>query len=109
MRTRHLLVLLCSVALLGQTARLRPDPDKMAWMEQTLSSIQAIKPGMSRADLERLFQPDGGTHGKNLVVYVYRVCPYIKVSVTFADDSTGSPRDKIASISNPFIGRPVMD
>jgi len=88
------------------------------WIEKTLEKTKTIHPGMTRADLLKLFTEDGGLSSVSQRRYVYRECPYIKVNVTFtlveldADGrltSRDSPDDIIKTISTPYLDNPVDD
>jgi hypothetical protein len=56
---------------------------------------------MSHKELDRLFAREGGFHGGEDDVYIYKQCPYIKVSVKFTNDG------KISRISRPYLERPT--
>jgi hypothetical protein len=86
------------------------------WIAQSLKEIETIKPGMTRADLLKVFGEEGGVSTRTHRQYVYRECPYIKVSVEFEPVEKIEPakfpedaRDKIVKISRPFIEWSVID
>ncbi len=85
------------------------------WLNSALIDIQSVKPGMSRADLLRVMQPEGGFSGIPRHTFVYHKLPYIKVDVTFGpqvkveDRIQETPSDKIVSISRPYLGLAVFD
>jgi hypothetical protein len=85
------------------------------WVAQSLREIQTIKPGMTRAALMKVFFEEGGLSNRAQQRYAYRECPYFKVDVTFqavgapADKLTKSPRDRISSISKPFLEWSIGD
>jgi len=64
------------------------DNDNIEWIASALRSIQAIKVGMTRSDLMKVFTTEGGLEFKNAPAsqrtYVCRKCPYIKVDVKLA-------------------------
>lgn len=70
---------------------------------------------MTRAQLLKVFTTEGGTSTRLHRAYVYKQCPYIKVSVDFA--AVGNtrklliemPGDKIAAISRPFLQFSIAD
>jgi hypothetical protein len=70
---------------------------------------------MFRSDVEKEFSLDGGLFSRGQSFYVYRKCPSIKVRVTFELDptykgfATGSPKDRVQSVSKPYLELPVMD
>ena len=104
---------LVALGLSGQTASPRGqrfDQNHTQWINATLRSIQTIKPGMTRADLLKVFTEEGGLSTAASRTYVYQECPYIKVDVKF-DAPTGHelPTDKIVEISRPYLAWSVMD
>lgn len=80
---------------------------------EALRDTAKIKPGMQRADLAAMFAPDGGPDFLIETVYVLRICPYIKIRVSFTlSDPAGrkeSPSDVVKSVSDPFLQYPVTD
>lgn len=80
-----------------------------------LKECQAIKPGMTRAELSKVFSTEGGFSTARHRTYVYRGCPYIKVDVDFtlSDSKQGPlderPSDIINKISKPFLEWTIMD
>jgi hypothetical protein len=84
------------------------------WILQSLVEMQTIKVGMTREDLLLVFVEEGGLSTRTERRYAYRDCPYIKVNVRFnpvgdSEDSTQSPQDTIASISQPFLEASIGD
>jgi len=90
------------------------DPVLTRSMDQVLKDVSSIQPGMTRADLLRVFMAEGGLATRDGQQFVYRRCPYIKVIVNFhkpddADIDWGNApeeewdRDVILSISKPFL------
>lgn len=102
-----LLVALLAVVTIASAQHTAPNPpagdwQHLMWVDGTLTAIESIEVGMSRQDLEKLFTQEGGLHAiTDGEVYIYKQCPYIKVSVQFA--SSG----KIAKISRPYLERPT--
>jgi len=94
--------------------------DHAAWVLQVLARIQTIKPGMTRADLLKVFTTEGGIFTREQRTYVSRDCKYFKVDVKFeafsyvdligVDPSTYVPMglDVIREISRPYIQMPAM-
>jgi hypothetical protein len=54
-----------------------------AWLRDRLREARSIKAGVSKADLLKVFTPDGGLQPIPPERYVLRTCPYIKVDVQF--------------------------
>jgi hypothetical protein len=98
------------------------DPGKCAradleqWFGAALQAVDAVQPGMTRAELLRTFEPEDGFSSRGRVkgTFVYRGCGYVKLDVEFSpsEDSKGgppNPRDVITSVSRPYLARPVYD
>jgi hypothetical protein len=91
------------------------DEEHTKWIDSVLRTIDTIKPGMTRKDLSTVFVTEGGISTRLQRTYVYRQCPFIKVTVQFeATNGLGwdfpeMPNDKIVKISRPFLQYSVMD
>ena len=88
------------------------DREHTQWVDHVMRSISAIKPGMTRKDLFRIFVEEGGLSSRSQRRCVYKHCPYIKVDVEFstADDQPDeSPNDKIVKISRPYLEYSIFD
>lgn len=90
--------------------------NQVEWVAASLKEMQTIKVGMTRADLLKVFEGEGGLSSRSSRQYVYQKCLYFKVSVQFepvgAPDGPGSldgAQDKIVKISKPFLEWPVLD
>jgi hypothetical protein len=90
--------------------------DNMRRIAESFKEMEAVRVGMKREDLLKVFTPQAGffsvTRGKG--TYVYKGSPYIKVDVEFAPTDAVSngperPDDVITSISRPYLGEPVFD
>jgi hypothetical protein len=87
------------------------------WAESCLRDFEAIKPGMTRAEVERRFQLDGGLQSASPVRFVHTNCPYFKADVEFeihrdaADHNRAIERkdDKVIRVSKPYLARPFID
>ena len=85
------------------------DEEHTEWIATALRSIQAIKVGMTRSELMKVFTTEGGLEFKSATTsqrtYVYRKCPYIKVDVKLAISSPYEdlPTDKITELSRPYL------
>jgi hypothetical protein len=91
-----------------------PNATHSDWLAASLAEMRTIKAGMSRAELLKVFQEEGGISCRNQRRYGYRGSPYIKVDVIFEpvgdpDKQSESPGDKITSISKPFLEAPIVD
>src|SRR5258708_38319243 len=79
-----------------------------------LRVVKALKPGDSRAAVERNFERDGGFQAYGQSRYVFKNCKYIKVDFGFstangAPSKESLPSDKILTISRPYLEYPAAD
>ena len=108
--------LACFLSLSASTAQDdKGAPKRIEWVGKSLREMQAVKVGMTRADLLKVFTEEGGLSTRSQQTYVYRECPYFKVDVRFepvggvhAPDFV-SPDDKIVTISRPYLDWSVLD
>jgi hypothetical protein len=88
---------------------------RMQWIGKVLHDIEQIRPGMKRKDLLKVFTTEGGLSTRSQRTYVYKDCPYVKVTVHFkaleGEFSTPNeePDDIIESLSPPFLALSTMD
>ena len=86
-----------------------------AQITSALTQCQTIKPGMTRADLLKVFTLEGGISTANHQTFIYRRCPYIKVDVDFILSSPTQPvletrlTDAVSKISKPYLDWIIMD
>ena len=91
------------------------DEDHTAWIAKSLREMERLKVGMTRGELLKVFQEEGGISTRKWRRYAYRDCRYIKVDVEFepvGDLENGriqSSLDKITRISKPFLEWSIMD
>ena len=69
---------------------------------------------MTRADVVKNFQTEGGLSTRKWNHYVYRQCPYIKVAVTFVivpgeNLTEEAATDKITTVSKPYLELSIWD
>ena len=95
--------------------------DHTAWVARSLTRMETVKTGMTRADLLKVFTTEGGLSTGLRRTYVYRECPLFKVDVEFtpvgraARDREGrvtlteDGRDVIKAISKPYLAQVVLD
>lgn len=105
----------CVLAMTGEASawgRLQShEPaDHCRWLSERLREAQSITPGMTEADLLKVFFPDGGLQRFQPQVFVLRSCAMIKVDVKFdwpegsAPGTLPSPAElKIKAISRPYL------
>ena len=100
---------------MAQGEKPKTDHDCCSIVTSALQAVDHIKKGMSRAEVEKEFRTEGGLFTREETFYVYRKCPLIKIKVTFERDpsykdfATGSPKDRVLSVSQPYLQYPVMD
>jgi hypothetical protein len=86
------------------------------WLRERMEEAHSIKVGMSRAELLKVFDPDGGRDLIPPIRYVLDSCSLIKVDVQF-EIPKGTPiahlppdnELKITSISKPYLEPMFMD
>jgi hypothetical protein len=83
-------------------------------IDAVIKIVDALHPGMTRADVLKNFGTEGGISARELNHYVYKRCPYIKIDVTFvvapnADQAKEAATDTIATVSKPYLQFSVMD
>lgn len=88
-----------------------PEPaQRSEWVAKTLKEMQTVHTGMTRADLLRVFEEEGGLSTVGRRTYVSRRCPYFKVDVEFkAAGDDESPKDRIVKISRPYLDWSISD
>jgi hypothetical protein len=97
------------------------DKDHTACVAESLKRMQTIKPGMTRADLLKVFTTEGGLSTPLWRTFVSQDCPYFKVDVEFEEvgrpsrDANGrvtleeGSRDIIVKISRPYLQFSIAD
>ncbi|HUG67855.1 MAG TPA: hypothetical protein VMM76_08885 [Pirellulaceae bacterium] len=93
------------------------DKDHTRWVEMCLTDLEAIKIGMTRAEVESKLQMDGGLQAVSPVRFAHPSCPYFKLDVEFefqrdASDQNRAVRgrdDAVKRISRPYVERPYID
>jgi hypothetical protein len=86
-----------------------------AIVARAIDAVNKIKKDMLRSDVEKEFRLEGGLFSRNQTFYVYKNCPFIKIKVAFELDPsykdfvTGSPKDRVLSVSKPYLEYSVTD
>lgn len=96
----------------GQAAASSPEQDHISWVSDSLKRMQTVQPGMTRADLLKVFTTEGGINTRNNRKYVSRDCLYFKVDVEFHASSPGfdeAADDVIVKISRPYLEFQVIN
>jgi hypothetical protein len=76
-----------------------------------LKECESVKPGMTRAELLKVFTTEGGMSTQIWRTFVHSRCPYIKVDVEFAPTKSGQEQttDIITKISKPYLAWTIID
>lgn len=108
-------ILICFLCLGSATRSKGQEQTHEAWLADRIKEAKSVTVGMSRADLLRVFDSEGGLQTIPAETYVLKSCLLIKVNVKFDPVSHGSShpvpdRDlKIKTISEPYLGYIVLD
>lgn len=109
------IVLMLTATSLAPKQAPETNEEHTKWIASVMDSIETIKPGMTREDLSMVFTTEGGLSSRLRRTYVYKQCPYVKVTVEFEaganpdDHLTEMPEDRIVKISMPFLQYSVTD
>jgi len=92
----------------------KEEQNHYVWLGDRLEEAHSIRVGMTRADLLKVFEVDGGL--LQLKRYVLRSCDMIKVDVEFEFPRGTSPAHlppdaelKISAISKPYLELAIKD
>jgi hypothetical protein len=101
-----LLILLTASLAASQESEV--DREHTQWIGSVIRTTRSIQPGMTRADLLKIFTTQGGISTRFHRTYVLRECVNIQVNVDFVaiEDPDGNeelPTDEIKAISLPFL------
>jgi trehalose-6-phosphatase len=108
-------LVICGSARGQQTIqRSHSDPTLTRKVAAVIEITQALHPGMTRADILKDFETEGGISARQWNHYVYKQCPFIKIDVTFAiaageDMTKESAFDKISTVSKPYLEFSIRD
>jgi hypothetical protein len=101
------------VALLNASPQTSDPGDHTQWVESSMLEMKSVRVGVTRADVERVFAPEGGMSTALQKTYLFRKCPYFKVDIEFAaaqaNTTAESPEDKVAKLSKPYLDWPRGD
>lgn len=102
------------VVVLNSSARPLPEDSSCCSVAaEALEAFAKVRPGMTRADVERHVARDGGGQFPSPTRYVYPKCNYLKIDVAFDDDPENdealSASDRVASVSRPYVEYPMLD
>ena len=89
------------------------DKAHQQWLQERYKEAKSIKPGMTRAELLKLFWPNGGIQTPTAQSYTLKSCPLIKLDVSFDkyDFSNRQPDDRvrIVEVSRPYLEPITLD
>lgn len=112
------LSLILSALLVGEprSAHSEGSPsDSCKLVEKALEDVRHIKAGMTRQELEKHFERDGGVQFQTPTRYWYPACHYIKIDVKFKMSASPrrnellSPNDTVEEVSKPYLEYPARD
>jgi hypothetical protein len=127
---RHPALLLFSIIAICASGAVRPthppsqgpcSQEHDVWVSHILEKMEAIKPGMTREELLKVFRTEGGLSTGLHRTFVSRDCSYFRVDVDF--EAAGRPnrdangrvtvvedkRDIIAKASRPYLQFGIAD
>jgi outer membrane murein-binding lipoprotein Lpp len=99
-------------------SRANESQDRVQWVLKCLADFGEIKPGMTRAEIDKRLRKEGGFQiGSKNVRYNHPECLYFKINVEFAvkrnpsdqNREVPSPDDKAVSVSKPYMGYATID
>jgi hypothetical protein len=107
------MIVALAAALMG-SAIAQDAKDHNVWLGEQLKKLQSIKPGMTRAEVEKIMRRDGGislfdpkspTEDER---YIGKECQYCKATITFrkTGDSKG---DVVEKVSKPYLEHAFYD
>ncbi|HEX3083690.1 MAG TPA: hypothetical protein VHP99_04145 [Pyrinomonadaceae bacterium] len=91
------------------------DKAHQRWLEDRYKEAASIQPGMTRADLMKLFIEDGGIQMIPARRYVLKSCYLIQIEVKLEGPSQGDYRSvpdnelKIVEVSKPYLQHMAQD
>ena len=108
-------ILFSLIAALSLSASCMGADELTPLISEVITEWETIKPGMTRAELYKVFGPEGGISTAKNRTFVYHGCGYIKVDVTFTlskpdqDILDERPTDVISDISRPYLQWSIID
>ncbi len=80
-----------------------------AWFWNQYRSVQAVRPGMTRASILKVVAEQGGLSTRSRQTFTARGCPYIQVNLVFTTKGTKPEMDTVASTSAIHLDYAVSD
>lgn len=112
MKTLLLALLIVTAGIASNDGRLlqTPSADQCGVVQEAYKQAHDLKPGMTRNDVERVWQRDGGASVWGHDRFTFRRCNYIKVKIDFKLAGRGEAAgDVITNVSAPYIEPPFLD
>lgn len=115
---KFVFLLLCSVMMFASngTSHNCNSGDYETWVALAFNQMDAVKVGMTREDVLKVFKYEGGVSAisRTRRTYVYKGSPYIHVDVEFTpvdgqENGPENPNDVISSISRPYLAQTAFD
>jgi hypothetical protein len=104
------LIVTLGAASSSGTMRQHPTGDQCSVVHDAYEQASKLKPGMTRADIERAWTHDGGLDAIGHSRYIFSRCEYIQIGVEFRSvGDRQSSADVIKSVSGPYIAPPALD
>ena len=92
------------------------DHKNAQWVWELMEEMRAIVPGLTRGDLLRVFEPQGGLSHPKQQSFFCRRCRYFLVHAEFDLFDESAParlpydeRDRVKTISAVYLGVAAMD
>jgi hypothetical protein len=90
---------------------------KEKWFRMCYENLLAVKPGITRRELDKMLDMDGGICSPSLPRYCHRECPCLKINVKFdvkrnpdnQNRMVWSDDDKVLGVSRPYVETPFYD
>jgi len=78
-------------------------PFYTSWLKDRISEIQAIRPGIGRAQVDQSLLQNGGISTPAAAIYSHRDCMVLKVRVEFDENN------EVTAVSTPYLGLFITD
>jgi hypothetical protein len=99
-------IIICCVLVVGGlcvSQGSQSEREHNEWLQAKYSEATSVKVGMTRTDLLKVFEMDGGLQSVPATRYVLRGTTLIKVDVEFEKPTNSNDELKIKSISKPYL------
>jgi hypothetical protein len=87
-----------------------------ALIQNAIKTVNELRDGGIRADVERNFNLDGGLNFRERTRYIFKKCHYIKIDVEFSNNGKRDnsaidfpSTDIIVRVSKPYLESQIMD